>query len=343
MSLLYITSDRPSVGKTMLALSLSEKLRGRGKRIGYYKPFCESPGSDNDTRFAWELMSEGAPRPSNESLPTTLAELHDAGAPDLVNQVKGSIDGMIADYDILVVEAPSLHLPQGDLTELSARMANGLSAQVIVAIGYKPDLTANEVTNLTTVFENTLLGVVVNSVTRYRRRELNQNFAEAAAKAGVNFLGALPEDRLMLSATLGQIAEHLHSEWIIGKDKANDLIEGVLVGGNIMDSGKTYFGRSEAKVVVVRGDRPDIQMAALSTSIRGLILTGGRMPLEYVHHEMEKLDVPFMVVPSDTKTTAEALSSVMELSTPYHLKKLERFEELLDTHCDLQDIVAPLG
>ena len=336
MSLLYITSDRPGTGKTVLALSLLAGLRQEDRRVGYFKPFLADPGSDRDVTFARQMVSYGDMVGSPS--PVTLGDLPAANASEVVEQVKAAVDQLMAAYDTLVVEGPSLRWPQGDLSDLSAQMVQRLNAGVVMVMGYAADLNPDDVTKVSRLFGDHLLGVMVNSVTRYRGREVRHGFVQAAEATGVNFLGAVAEDRLMLSVSLGQIAEHINGEWVMGQDKANALVDSFLIGGNIMDRGETYFGRSETKAVVARGDRPDIQLAALATPTRGLILTGGHRPVEYVYHEVEQLDVPLMVVSTDTVATAEALGGVLERSNPYHPEKVVRFQELLEQHCDLQVI-----
>lgn len=336
MSLLYITSNRPGAGKTVLALSLLAGLRREDRRVGYFKPFSADPSSDMDVTFARQMVSQGDAVSS--PLPVPLENLSAANASEVAEQAQAVVHPMMPAYDTLVVEGPSLHCPQGDLSDLSAQMAQRLNAGVVMVMAYEADLDPDDVTKASHLFGDHLLGVMVNSVTRYRGREVRQGFVQAAEAAGVNFLGALPEDRLMLSASLGQIAEHINGEWVVGQDKANALVERFLIGGNIMDWGETYFGRSETKAVVARGDRPDIQLAALATPTRGLILTGGHGPVDYVYHEVAQLDVPLMVVSADTVATVEALGGVLERSSPHHPEKVARFQELLEQHCNLQVI-----
>jgi BioD-like phosphotransacetylase family protein len=144
----------------------------------------------------------------------------------------------------------------------------------------------------------------------------------------------------MASVTLGQIAQHLDGQWVLGQEKAHDLVENFLIGGNIMDSGVTYFGRMESKAVIVRGDRPDIQLAALSTPTTCLILTGGHEPIQYVYHQAEQEEVPLLVVQTDTISAAHALDTVLEGSTIHHPRKLERFQELTEEYVDVAAIQA---
>jgi len=94
--------------------------------------------------------------------------------------------------------------------------------------------------------------------------------------------------------------------------------------------------------VVVRGDRPDIQMAALSGDTSCLILTGGYLPTQYVEYEATETSVPIVCVDDDTHTTLEILSTI-ELTTPFtDSRKVDRFQTLLREYSDpsmLTDLV----
>jgi BioD-like phosphotransacetylase family protein len=342
MNLLYITSNRPAVGKTVLALALMSRLRAQGRRVGYFKPFSGDPATDQDAAFAQELAIQGDVQATRATVSLAQAVLATANVAEVLEQIRAAIELLEASYEVLLVEGPSLQTSEGDLSGFSVDLARELAASVLAVVGYSPGFGPEDVSRLSDLFGAGLLGVLVNSVTRYRQTEVQHILAELPEDLGAKLLGAIPEDREMLAVTLGQVASHLKGEWVAGEEKAQDLVESFLIGGNIMDPGNTYFGRSEAQAVIVRGDRPDIQMAALSASVLGLVLTGGHRPLEYVYHEMEQLDVPLMVVPGDTEDTADALGSLIQEANPYHPRKLARFLELLEAHCRLEAVDGAL-
>ena len=111
-----------------------------------------------------------------------------------------------------------------------------------------------------------------------------------------------------------------------------------------MDNGVAYFGLRDNKAVIVRGDRPDIQMAALQTPTTCMLLTGGIEPIEYVLNEAELEQVPAMLVESGTLDTMSSLSDATRDAPRFdHPAKAERFAELVAGHVDLAPIYAGLG
>ena len=82
----------------------------------------------------------------------------------------------------------------------------------------------------------------------------------------------------MLSVSVGELAEFLSGKILCCADKVDELVEHLMVGAMSVDSALTYFRRKPNKAVITGGDRPDIQLAALETSTKCLILTGNLQP-----------------------------------------------------------------
>ena len=160
---------------------------------------------------------------------------------------------------------------------------------------------------------------------------------------GLASLGVIPEDRSLLGVTVGQVASHLKGRYVVGEVLADSLVQHFLVGGFGMDSGLEYFGLRDNKAVIVRGDRPDVQMAALQTPTTCMVLTKGIEPIEYVLNEAELEEVPVVVVESNTLDTMAALSAVQDLARFDHPAKLARYVELLEEHVDVGAILSGLG
>ena len=339
MPVLYITSDRPGAGKTALAAALAERLTRQGRAVGYFKPFSSNPEEDADVAFIARSVLQGS---GDGEIPAPLPEPEGseegASIPEAtIGEIRTLIEGLAANNELVLVEGPSLSSAEGgDGAHRSAILGEQLEAKVVVVVGYGPNLDVDSLLEACAPFGERLAGVLVNCVTRYGERELRLNFVPTIDSSGVKFLGAVPEDRLIRSVTLGQIAGHLDGRWVLGGEEADELVENFLIGGNIMDKGATYFGRMDNKAVIVRGDRPDIQLAALSTPTTCLILTGGHEPIQYVYHQAQSQEVPVLVVHTDTISTAHALDEALAGSTIHHPRKLARFQELIEAHVDME-------
>ena len=337
MTALYIISDRPSAGKTALASALAAQLSRAGKAVGYFKPLSSTPQEDADVEFMGQSILSNGGGDTSQPAPLMMPE-GQLLSEDISAELKLSLDALAATNELVLVEGPSLSTSHGDVSPVSTRLAERLDARVLVILQYRPGLDVERVIEMTEPFSQRLLGVLINFVSRYRDMEIRSILVPALESRGVKFLGAIPEDRLMLAATVGQIAQHLDGRWVLGQGQAQGLVENFLIGGNIMDRGDTYFGRMENQAVIVRGDRPDIQLAALSAPATCLVLTGGHEPIQYVYYQAEQQEVPLLVVQADTIATAQSLDSALERSTVHHPRKVERFQELVQQHIDMATV-----
>ena len=88
--------------------------------------------------------------------------------------------------------------------------------------------------------------------------------------------------------------------------------------------------------MIVRGDRPDVQLAAIQTeTTRALVLTKGVRPVEYVIYEAAQRDIPIVVVPGNTHDVAERLEGLQPQVNFDHADKLVRMVDLVSEHLDI--------
>ena len=329
MATLYITSDQPGAGKTALATSLALLL---GKQANYYKPFSTKPDADPDVGFVNRDILPGSDTPAPLPYPNGGSDSIPKGE---ATKIKRSLDQVSDGSGLVLVEGTSLVDDQGHESRVSQELAALIESRSILLIRYRQGLDAKKVIKLCEPFGKGLLGVVINSVTRYKLRQVLGELTSAIEAGGIKVLGVIPEDRSMLAVTVGEIAQHLNGEWVLGESKAGQLVKNFLIGGNILDWGITYFGRTDNKAVIVRGDRPDIQLAALSTPTTCLVLTGGHSPIQYVYYQAEKDEVPVIVVQTGTLSTADALGTIMDNSSIHHMMKVDRFKAMVSESVDL--------
>ena len=333
MAVLYVASDQPGAGKTSICAALTAELQRRDKQAAVFKPLhsADQSGPDPDAAIFHRLLGQPeadwpfAPRKSGLT-------------PKLLSDIKGAFEKAAAGQDLLLVEGAS-DIQDGVAKEL----VDVMDAKVLVVATYQPDLEASELTRWKDLFGERLHGFVINGLTRHQGTDARARLLPSMSAEGLHSFGVVPEDRRMLAVTVGQLASHLEGRFIIGEESTDNLVEHFLVGGLGMDNGVAYFGLRENKAAIVRGDRPDIQMAALQTPTACMLLTQGIEPIEYIRYEAELEEVPVIVVQPDTLSTMASLNTVLDDGRLDHPAKLERFTELLREHVDLDGIFAGLG
>ena len=171
-----------------------------------------------------------------------------------------------------------------------------------------------------------LAGVIVN---RASPRKVD-SIRAAYEAAGVRLLGVVVENRLLASPTIGQVAEALAAEGENIAQSRDVPLDRPVIASIAADPGQTYFVRTDATAVIVRSDKPDLQLAALNAGATCLIVTGGYPVLSYVLERVADDEVPLMRTKLDTKETIQAIEGLFD-AKPFSggEAKLRRIEELL--------------
>ena len=345
MGVLQISANRAGAGKTCLISAILINLAEQGKKMAYYKPFSVNPDHDRDVSFISQgLLPEGSllPVPSPRAFP----EISAAGAsldPALAQQIADEVSSLDSAADLTLIEGPDLTFPDnGQSSSWAAQLAALVNAKVLLLIHYAKNINVDEVGLQAETLEERLAGLVVNSGPVYRRHEISQTLVEPLRELGIPVWGAIPEDRFMLAVTVQQIADHLGGSWVQEPENTDAPVDRFLIGGNIMDSGSSYFGRYQNQAVITRAERPDIQMASLMCDTKCLVLTGGSQPTEYIQVEADRRGVPLLSVVQDTISTAESLGGLLEQANPHSIDKVRRFAELMHQHLDMEALTTAL-
>jgi BioD-like phosphotransacetylase family protein len=294
---LYIVSPQEATGKTAIGAGLGRYLQDEGKKVGYLKPDAADKG---DAAFMKQVLD--------------LAEDIEDLCPD--GDVKKAYDKVAAGKDVVIVE--------GTAGQNSAEVADALGARVIVVEAYGATDGYKE-------FGNKLLGVVINKVPE---SQMERASAEASTR-GVRVLGVLPENRTLLAVTVGELAEGLQGKILNSAEGAAELVENYMLGAMVVDSGRDYFGRKGRKAAVVRGDRPDMQLAALETPTSCLVLSSSQEPPIYnVMEKAENRGIPIISTASPTEDIVRSIEAMLSQGRFHQEKKLPRLAQLLQ-HLDL--------
>ena len=344
MAVLQVVGNRPGTGKTCLVGAILTHLAATGRSAAYFKPFSDHPGADADVAFISTHLLAGA---GDSKVPAPVQTPQEDSSPTMLTSRTGQEVGKaVADLagtaDVVLVEGPDLTSPGGQMWSLPLELAELLNSRVLLLAGYANSLDIEALLDTVQPLSNRIAGVVVNCIPPYRQRLVQQGIVAAVRSRGLSVLGTMPEDRPMLGLTVQQIADHLNGTWVQEPVNTEAYVDRFLIGGNIMDSGLTYFGRFPNQAVITRAERPDIQMSCLMTDTRCLVLTGGGEPTEYVKAEAYQREVPLILVGASTLETAEALGGLLDLANPHSLGKIARFAELAHQHLDMDALTAAI-
>jgi hypothetical protein len=150
-----------------------------------------------------------------------------------------------------------------------------------------------------------------------------------SGRAGV--VAVLPEDVVLAAPSVVDIAGATRATWLAG-EPAPDGIEQVMIGTIASDAAAPYFGAHARTCVITRADKTDVQLAALMTNLRCLVLTGGRHPSPYLLDRVrsEGGDIAVLLTSASTVETMRAVEELFCASRFDGAVKLARAVALLD-------------
>ncbi len=350
-AILVVSSERYS-GKSSLAVGLALELRDRGVSVGYMKPVGAYPIKidntrvDEDAYFVREAL--GLKGDLGKISPffltwDTLTRYMRKTPGDPASKVRAAYDELAAGRDIMLIEGAQNFL-QGRILNLSAReLAQLLGAKVLLLDTFNEELTVDRILSANDYFEGSFLGAVLNWVPP-RRIEFTRNLlARFMSQHGIDVFGSIPQDRLLRSITVKDLALSLNGKIICAQDKGDELIESMMVGAMGQDQALRLFRKQANKVVVTGGDRSDIQLAALETPTKSLILTGGHRPSPLVLGQAEEIGVPIIMVDYDTATTVEMVESAIGHQKVHSPKKIERIRSFIRDGLDLDLLLEKIA
>ncbi len=221
--------------------------------------------------------------------------------------------GYSANADIVITEASA-----GDSSEPDA-------AASVIAVATEATIAADLAQYCKAIGER-FAGAIVNRVPQ-KRFESIRNSLDGL---GVKIIAMVPEDRMLAAPTLGGIAAALKAEARFLDGNSLRPIGHPLIASISADPGQGYFTRHGATAVIVRSDKPDLQLAAISAGADCLIVTGGLPILSYVLDRAQEDEIPLIRTQFDTVATVAEIEALFA-AAPFAggEAKLRRIDELL--------------
>jgi BioD-like phosphotransacetylase family protein len=346
---LYVASME-TVGKTALCAGIGRKLLDRGISVGFFVPVQLSGTSHadgyEDAAFIREVF--GLTESSEQLCPVRLSQRElwqnlTGEAADFKQKLKQVYRKVSRGKDIVLMEGLS-NLDVDKVAALACyTISEALSARVIIVLHYSSTLDVSKILRICKKLGQQLLGVIINFVPKPKIEAVKQELAALFGEAGIKVLGILPEVRNLLGVSIGELAKVLDGKVLTSPDAIDDIVENIMLGAMTLDSGVEYFARKTDKAAVIRGERPDMQLAALETSTKCLIITNNMEPLPAIVSRAEEKHVPIVLVKQDTAATIAVIEKAIVEASIRSPRKLKVFGEVLDCYFDFKALSSELG
>jgi uncharacterized protein len=337
-----------SCGKTALCAGIGKKLDVEGKKAGYIKPIhlIEKSTADEcrDALFIKQVLEIQEPKDQLCPLHCTQEDLWKKLTEDIENfngQTKKDAVKIAVGKNYSIVEFPGMI--KGDKASALAAitMSESLDAKVIIitsAAGYKD----TELLQTAEKLAGRLIGVVINMVPESQISDVKNESQDFLKGKNIDLLGVIPESRILMGISVADIAQQLKGDVINAKDKTGELVENVMLGAMTPDSGRDYFNRKKNKAVITASEKLDMQLAALETSTKCLVVTG-KKPSNSVLVKAEDKKVPVIVVEKEITDVISGIESLLADARFDNQQKLKAMIAILDAGFDFKALKAAIS
>ncbi len=325
MVTVYVTTREKNSGNTSVCASVGKLTLDAGKKPGYIKPVL-SAGNNYDAILLKDILS------LNEPVKVLSPVI---SGKNIVSSIKQAVTKVSQGKNVVIIDGSP------EQYQSSLNIVKELKAKILIVESYNEEISQAIVDYKG--FGQSLLGVIINKVPQNRIEKVKSEYTEQLAKSGVKFLGAIQEDRSLSALTVGELAACIDGKLVRGEDKSADLIENLMLGAMTVDSGPEYFGRKENKAAIIRSERPDMQLAAINTPTKCLVLTGGTSIKPAVMIKADEKKIPVITTDVSSAEIMERVEAVMTDPGPNHVSRLARFEKLMKQNVNLDILTKELG
>ncbi len=351
MVALYVASSGTRCGSTTLCAGIGRKLMGR-KKVGFFIPArfhdAAATGSPlSDAAFFKEAFQ--LPQDIEQICPLILspAELWQSLTDDLSDfsrRLQQMYRDIAQDRDIVIMEGLG-NLIKDKVAQLACySIPEALGAKVILVLRYTTGPDTARLTQICKKLGERLLGVVINLTPESKIEGAKQHLAGQFQESGIQVLGILPQIRSLLGITVAELSKAMDAELLLNNGNRNALIENIMLGAATSGSGIDYFEHKDNKAVIVKADRSDMQLAALQTSLRCLILTGTTTrPSPTVLSLAEEKRVPLIITEKTVPQVIADVEKALERVSFAHPEKLQKLGSIMEGHFDFATLYAKLG
>jgi uncharacterized protein len=349
---LYIASTAEYSGKTLLALSLAKLWGVDGVSVGYVKPLGKLPiveegGRIVDDDAAFLARELGLPGSPEEVCPVVITQdilmaAYHGRARRLKERIARAVTDAAARTEVLLVGGTA-NLRDGIFLGLPPlALIEAFDCRVLLVDRFEGEKSMDQILWAADVLSRRLLGVVLNRVAPAQQTFVNGTVRPCLRARGIRVFGAVPHDPVLDGISVGTLAERLGATIACGEEVREQLIERFSIGAMDAEQALRVFRRIPAKAVVTGGNRADIQLAALETDTRCLVLTGGLPPDKLILQRAKERRVPILVAREDTMTVIERFEKLIGRQRIREKEKSERGIRLVGAHVDAEGILSAL-
>jgi BioD-like phosphotransacetylase family protein len=367
---LQVASFSPYSGKSAVCLALGRHYKDKGLRVRYMKPvsIMTVVGGQKES---WDaaFISEKLGVPASPELlspvlvtPDNFEEISRTPPEEWALRIKQAYNILSHDADLMLIES-GMNWVQGYSINFSARhLASLLDTRVLLVMNYEPYLNIDGAVFARDNLEGRLSGIIVNRVPHGLLEKTGDQIRRVMKQFGIPVVGVLPEDKMLCSISVEELAEVLGGEILPDYDQGypelletteieeppierehEELVENFSIGAMNVEQALTYFRRIPRKAVITGGDRADIQLAALETDTVVVILKGNLYPAPVVQTQAALQHVAIILVAESTMQVVRRIDEVLGPIRIRNERQIEHLTQMVESEQGLAELSRSLG
>lgn len=337
MKSLYIISSQPYCGKTLICLGLGLYLKNKNLNVGYFKPIGTLPLEyenaivDEDAMLISNVLDlkDGLQKICPLFLKEEMIEKNILGEKiNYLEKIKKAYTEICKNKDVILLTGTDTFFEGKSLKISSIDIAEELNTSVLLVINFKSLCVLEEIFYLKNILKEKLLGVVINNVNIKKFDYFENIISKFCSQNNITLYGVVPKNEFLKYVSVEELNKYLNGKILCAEGKKEEAIKQFSIGAMTVENALKFFRKKADKAVITGGDRADIQLAALETSTKCLVLTGGLYPNAIILSKAEELGVPIIVVEGDTLNTIEKIET---LTHQIRIKKQTKVQEAMET------------
>lgn len=354
---LYVTATGVASGKSAVSLGLMRMLmRGMGK-VAIFRPIINEPqGDERDPDISLMLDLFKLNMDYRETFAYTQQEaravINQGSRNLLLENIIQRFKKLLEKFDFVLCIGTDFQGRDPVFEfELNAEIAANLGAPVVLVANVE-NATETDIAESLLITRASLQSYSLDVLAVILNRASLSSTGLAGLRANLNRAGmssliyAIPGEPALAHATLNDVAQRLDAKILSGANRLDVFYEDYLVAAMQVDN---FLARvSPAQLIITPGDRSDIILAALASSLSttmprpaGLLLTGGIPLAESVRKLLEGWTgepLPILLTGDNTYEAIARLRYIQGMIAPGDSRKIEALHELFDRNVDTAEI-----
>ncbi|MGB9710575.1 MAG: DRTGG domain-containing protein [Thermodesulfovibrio sp.] len=344
---IFIISNRAFTGKNFFALGLALTLQERGFKIGYIRPLGRIPIKkgeeifDEEAVFIKELL--GLEEPLSVISPfvftyETQYRLFEGGDLKIKEKVINSFTKQ-SNKDFVIVVGPN-NIFEGFTLGIDAiSLIKETDGRVIAIQHWDSELAMDDIFGIRQLISEKFTGAVINKVPSEQFHHVREKAVPFIEGKGIKVLGVFKKDKFLEAVTVRRLMEAVNGGLVCCENKLDDFVENLSIGAMDPETALSYFLRIPNKAVITGIHRTDIQIVAMETSTKCLILTGGMHVNETVTGIAKAKGIPIIVTPMDTFTAVDRMEKLMGKAVIREKDKAMKAKEIISNEFDIEEFL----